>query len=194
MSPPKPAAMRMPASSPVQIPAAWFLGLDTSLRGTDSPVIHLFYLNPPRVNVVMHFCGSEVASTDDLNALGSLAAQVLTCPAVARTTEGGSADFGVTVADGNWGARGLDAATFDPTVICESDLGDWTGDSSDNACVDAPTYRFDQTAQGYVTVTQDYAPAGLCLRWRKQPGCRRNYRASTRRPASSRWIRHTTVT
>ncbi len=144
-------------------PAAWYLGLDTSLRGTENPVIHLFYLNPPRVNVVMHLCGSDVASTDDLNALGSLAAQVLTCPAVARMSEGGSADFGVTVADGNWGARGLDSAIFDPTVICESDLGDWNGNSGDNACVDAPIYRFDQTAQGYVTVTQDYAPAGYAF-------------------------------
>ncbi len=144
-------------------PAAWYLGLDTSLRGTDTPVVHLFYLNPPRVNVVMHLCGSDVSSTDDLNALGSLAAQVLTCPAVARTTEGGSADFGVTVADGTWGARGLDSATFDPTVICESDLGDWNGNAGDNACVDGPTYRFDQTAQGYVTVTQDYAPSGYAF-------------------------------
>ena len=144
-------------------PTAWYLGLDTSLRSTENPVIHLFYLNPPRLNVVVHLCGSDVASTDDLNALGSLAAQVLTCPAVARATEGGSADFGVTVADGNWGARGLDSATFDPTVICESDLGDWTGNDGDNACVDGPIYRFDQTAQGYVTVTQDYAPSGYAF-------------------------------
>jgi hypothetical protein len=141
-------------------PGSGYLEIDTSLRGTDQPVIHLFYLNPPRVNVVVHLCGSDVASSDDLAALGSLAAQLLTCPATARTTEGGAADFGVTVTDNTWGARGLDAATFDPTVICESDIGDWDGDGGNNACVDAPTYRFDQTAQGYVTVTQDYAPDG----------------------------------
>ena len=141
-------------------PSAWYLGLDTSLRGTDAPVIHLYYLNPPRVNVVMHLCGSEITSTDDLSALGSLAAQVLTCPAVARTVEGGSADFGASVADGNWGARSLDAALFDWTVLCESDLGDWNGNGGDNACIDGPTYRFNQTALGYVTVSLDYAPAG----------------------------------
>ncbi|HET9660802.1 MAG TPA: hypothetical protein VFP05_10770 [Thermomicrobiales bacterium] len=141
-------------------PGSGYLGIDTSLRGTDQPTIHLFYLNPPRVNVVVHLCGADITSPNDLTALGSLAAQLLTCPATARTAEGGVADFGLTVTDNNWGGRGLDSATFDPTVICESDIGEWTGDSNDNACVDAPTYRFDQTAQGYVTVTQDYAPDG----------------------------------
>ncbi|MCC6675064.1 MAG: hypothetical protein IT339_07715, partial [Thermomicrobiales bacterium] len=136
-------------------PGAGYLGLDTSLRGTDRPVVHLYYLNPPRVNVLVHLCGPDIASPDDLAALGSLAAQLLTCPAVARAAEGGPVDFGVTVTDNNWGPRGLDAALFDPTVICEADLGDWNGDGSDNACVDAPTYRFDQTAMGYVTVAHD---------------------------------------
>ncbi len=144
-------------------PSSWYLGLDTSLRGTDQPVIHLFYLNPPRVNVVMHLCGSEISSSEDVSALGSLAAQLLTCPAVARASEGGGADFGVSVTDGNWGARGLDGAIFDQTVVCESDIGDWNGNGGDNACVDAPTYRFDQTAMGYVAVGQDYAPAGYIL-------------------------------
>ncbi len=141
-------------------PGAGYLGLDTSLRGTDRPVVHLYYLNPPRVNVLVHLCGPDIASPDDLAALGSLAAQLLTCPAVARAAEGGPVDFGVTVTDNNWGPRGLDAALFDPTVICEADLGDWNGDGSDNACVDAPTYRFDQTAMGYVTVAHDFLPAG----------------------------------
>jgi hypothetical protein len=141
-------------------PGSGYLGLDTSLRGSDQPVIHLFYLNPPRVNVVVHLCGADIASTDDLAALGSLAGQMLACPATARAAEGGAADFGVSVADNNWGARGLDSAMFDPTVICEADIGDWNGDGGDNACLDAPTYRFDQTAQGYVAVSQDYAPDG----------------------------------
>ena len=141
-------------------PSSGYLGLDTSLRGTDQPVIHLFYLNPPRVNVVVHVCGPDISSSEALQGLGSLAAQLLTCPATARYAEGGSADFGVTVADAYWGARGLDSSIFDPTYICESDIGDWNGDGSDNACVEAPTYRFDQTAQGYVTVSQDYAPDG----------------------------------
>jgi hypothetical protein len=141
-------------------PGSGYLGLDTTLRGTDQPVVHLYYLNPPRVNVVVHLCGPDVASSDALQGLGSLAAQLLACPATARSNEGGVADFGVTVSDNNWGARGLDASTFDPTVICESDIGEWTGDGSDNACVDAPTYRFDQTAMGYVSVSQDYAPDG----------------------------------
>jgi hypothetical protein len=144
-------------------PSSGYLGLDTSLRGSEQPVIHLFYLNPPRLNVIMHLCGGEISSSDDLNALGSLAAQILTCPATARAVEGGSADFGITVSDGNWGARGFDSAVFDPTVTCESDIGDWNGDGGDNACVDAPTYRFDQTAQGYVAVTQDYLPAGYAF-------------------------------
>jgi hypothetical protein len=141
-------------------PGSGYLGLDTALSGTDQPVIHLFYLNPPRVNVVVHLCDATVTSSDDLANLGSLAAQMLACPATARANEGGAADFGVTVTDNNWGARGLDSATFDPTVICESDIGDWNGDGGDNACLDAPTYRFDQTAQGYVTVSQDYLPGG----------------------------------
>jgi hypothetical protein len=141
-------------------PGSGYLGLDTALSGTDQPVIHLFYLNPPRVNVVVHLCDATVTSSDDLANLGSLAAQMLACPATARAAEGGAADFGVAVTDTNWGARGLDSATFDPTVICESDIGDWNGDGGDNACLDAPTYRFDQTAQGYVTVSQDYLPGG----------------------------------
>ena len=141
-------------------PGSGSLGLDTSLRGSDQPVIHLFYLNPPRVNVVVHLCGADIASTEDLAALGSLAGQLLACPATARAAEGGVADFGVSVTDNNWGARGLDSAFFDPTVICEADIGDWNGDGGDNACLDAPTYRFDQTAQGYVAVAQDYAPDG----------------------------------
>ncbi len=144
-------------------PSAWHLGLDTSLRGTDQPVVHLFYLNPPRVNVVMHLCGGDVTSSEDLSALGSLAAQLLTCPAVARASEGGVADFGVSVTDGNWGARGLDGSSFDQTFVCESDIGDWNGNGDDNACVDAPTYRFDQTAMGYVTIAQDFAPAGYAF-------------------------------
>ncbi len=141
-------------------PGAGTLALDTSLRGGDQPVIHLFYLNPPRVNVVAHLCGADIGSPDALANLGSLAAQLLACPATARTAEGGVADFGISVTDNNWGARGLDAASFDPSVICESDIGDWNGDGGDNACLDAPTYRFDQTAQGYVVVSQDFAPDG----------------------------------
>lgn len=144
-------------------PSSGYLGLDTSLRGTDRPVIHLYYLNPPRVNVVMHFCGPEIDSPDALQGLGSLAAQLLACPASARSAEGGGYDFGVTVSDNNWGARAFDSSSFVPTIICESDIGDWNGDTSDNACVDAPTYRFDQTAQGHVTVTQDYAPDGYAF-------------------------------
>ncbi len=144
-------------------PGAGYLGLDTSLRGTDQPVVHLYYLNPPRVNVLVHLCGPEIASPDDLAALGGVAAQLLTCPAVARVAEGGPVDFGVTVTDNTWGPRGLDAALFDPTVICEAELGDWNGDGSDNACVDAPTYRFDQTAMGYVTVAHDFLPAGYAF-------------------------------
>jgi hypothetical protein len=144
-------------------PGSGYLGLDTSLRGSDQPVVHLFYLNPPRVNVVVHLCGADIASSEDLAALGSLAAQLLACPATARAAEGGAADFGVSVSDDTWGARGLDAASFDPTVICESDIGDWNGDGGDNACLDAPTYRFDQTAQGYVVVLQDYAPDGYAF-------------------------------
>lgn len=135
-------------------PSSWYLGLDTSQRGTEQPVIHLYYLNPPRVNVVMHLCGSEISSSDDLNALGTLAGQLLSCPAMA------GADFGVTVTDANWGPRDLSGASFDSTVTCESDIGDWNGNGGDNACVDAPTYRFDQTAPGYVTVTLGYAPSG----------------------------------
>lgn len=142
-------------------PAAGFLALDTSLRGTDQPVIHLYYLNPPRVNVVAHLCDPSIASSDDLAALGSLAAQLLACPATARAVDGGAVDFGVTVTDNNWGARGLESAFFDPTVICEADIGDWDGDGADNVCLDAPTYRFDQTAMGSVSVTQDFAPAGF---------------------------------
>jgi hypothetical protein len=140
--------------------SAWYLGLDTTLRGTEQPVIHLYFLNPPRVNVVMHLCGNEIGSPDDLNSHGSLASQLLTCPAVARMAEGGSADFGVSVSDATWGTRDLNSANFDPTVVCESDIGDWNGNGGDNACVDAPTYRFPQTALGYVSVALDYAPAG----------------------------------
>ncbi|MEZ4531287.1 MAG: hypothetical protein R2855_09670 [Thermomicrobiales bacterium] len=141
-------------------PSSWHLSLDTSLRGTEQPVVHLYYLNPPRVNVVMHLCGAEIGSSDGLNALGSLAAQLLTCPAVARAEDGGSADFSVTVADGNWGARDLYGAWLEWTATCESDIGDWDGDGGNNACVDAPTYRFDQTALGYVAVTLNWVPAG----------------------------------
>lgn len=141
-------------------PSSWYLGLDTSLRGTEHPVVHLYYLNPPRLNVVMHLCGSEIGSSDDLYALGSLAAQVLSCPAVARAVDGGSADFEVAVSDGNWGTRDLYGALLDWTATCESDIGDWNGNGGDNACVDAPTYRFDQTALGYVAVSLSYAPIG----------------------------------
>ncbi len=115
------------------------------------------------MNVLVHLCGADIASPDDFAALGSLAAQLLTCPVVARVAEGGPVDFGVTVTDNNWGSRGLDAAIFDPTVICEADLGDWNGDGSDNACVDAPTYRFDQTSMGSVTVAHDYLPTGYAF-------------------------------
>ncbi len=144
-------------------PDAGYLGLDTAQRGTDRPTIHLYYLNPPRVNVLVHLCSPDIASPDDLAALGSLAAQLLACPATARSAEGGAVDFAVTVTDANWGPRGLDSAIFDPTVICESDIGDWDGNGGNAICLDAPTYRFDRTAMGSVAVWHNELPAGYAF-------------------------------
>lgn len=144
-------------------PAAGYVGLDTTARGTDQPVLHLFFLDPPQVSVVVHVCGPDIDSAAALANFGGLAAQALTCPAIARPSEGGPVEFWVTVSDAAWGTRSLDAALFDPTVRCEADIGDWNGDPSDNACFAAPTYRFDRTAMGYVAVGFDASAASLML-------------------------------
>jgi hypothetical protein len=136
------------------------VSLDPTLRSSEQMVVHFYYLNPPRVSVVNHLCGDEIGTVEQFDALPGIVDKLFACPAVSRSTEGGPADFDISVADAG-SFRTLGESVFEPDLLCESDLDlDWNGVPEENECLDAPTYRFDQTIQGGVAIQESAVPAG----------------------------------
>jgi hypothetical protein len=138
-------------------PSSGYFEVDASAGAADPIVAHVYLLAPPRVTIVQHLCGPDVASAEVLEALGGFVARALACPAVDRS----GLDFDVTIADGAGTSHALSNVAPEAWSVCEIELGfDFNGDASDNACLDMPAYRVVNVARGAVELWQTIASAG----------------------------------